>query len=155
MELGLGFHGKPGRSRARLQPADDLTEALLAEILAHREFGPEKRLAVMINNLGATTEMELAIVARRAFDFLEGSGYAVERLYAGTFLSSLDMAGISISLLGLNDLRLRWLDAPTGAAAWPNVPRQRPNVGAPPALCAPTEGSTQPAHAVAKGSVFR
>jgi triose/dihydroxyacetone kinase / FAD-AMP lyase (cyclizing) len=129
MELGLGIHGEPGRSRGRLQPADDLTETLLAEILTHREFGPEKRLAVMINNLGATTEMELAIVARRAFDFLQGSGYAVERIYAGTFLSSLDMAGISISLLGLNDLRLSWLDAPTGAAAWPNVPKQRPNLG--------------------------
>ncbi len=129
MELGLGIHGEPGRSRERLQPADDLTETLLAEILGHREFGPEKRLAVMINNLGATTEMELAIVAHRAFDFLQGKGYAVERLYAGTFLSSLDMAGISISLLGLNDLRLCWLDAPTGAAAWPNVPKQRPSVG--------------------------
>jgi dihydroxyacetone kinase len=134
MELGLGIHGEPGRSRARLQPADDLTDSLLAEILRHREFGPEKRLAVMVNNLGATTEMELAIVAHRAFDFLQGKGYAVERLYAGTFLSSLDMAGISISLLGLNDLRLCWLDAPTGAAAWPNVPKQRPSVGAPEAL---------------------
>jgi dihydroxyacetone kinase len=142
MELGLGIHGEPGRSRARLQSADDLTGTLLAEILAHREVGPEKRLAVMINNLGATTEMELAIVARRAFDFLQGSGYAVERIYAGTFLSSLDMAGISISLLGLNDLRLRWLDAPTGAAAWPNVPIQRPNAGAPAA--APAISSQTP-----------
>jgi dihydroxyacetone kinase len=136
MELGLGIHGEPGRSRARLQPADDLTEMLLTEILKHREFGPEKRLAVMINNLGATTEMELAIVARLTFDFLQGRGYAVERIYAGTFLSSLDMAGISISLLGMNDLRQRWLDAPTGAAAWPNVPKQRPSVGAPPAAAA-------------------
>jgi dihydroxyacetone kinase len=134
MELGLGIHGEPGRSRARLQSADDLTETLLAEILKHREFGAEKRLAVMINNLGATTEMELAIVARRAFDFLQGNGYAVERLYAGTFLSSLDMVGISISLLGVNDLRLCWLDAPTGTAAWPNVPKQRPSVVAPAAL---------------------
>src|SRR3984957_14002349 len=95
MELGLGIHGEPGRSRARLQRADELTETLLAEILTYRKFGPEKRLAVMINNLGATTEMELAIVARRTFDFLQGKGYSVERLYAGSFLSSLDMAGIS------------------------------------------------------------
>ncbi len=140
MELGLGIHGEPGRSRARLQRADELTETLLAEILTHREFGPEKRLAVMINNLGAATEMELAIVARRTFDFLQGKGYAVERLYAGTFLSSLDMAGISISLLGVNDLRLHWLDAPTSAAAWPNVPKQRPNIGAhPPASAIPSQ----------------
>ena len=80
----------------------------------------------MVNNLGATTEMELAIVARHAISFLERKGFTVERIYAGTFLSSLDMAGISISVLGLNDEWLRWLDAATMAPAWPNVLKQRP-----------------------------
>ena len=80
----------------------------------------------MVNNLGATTEMELAIVARHAVGFLAGKGFTVERIYAGTFLSSLDMAGISISVLGLNEDRLRWLDAPTTAPAWPNAAKQRP-----------------------------
>jgi dihydroxyacetone kinase len=58
--------------------------------------------------------------------FLAAKGFTVERIYAGTFLSSLDMAGISISVLGLNDERLRWLDAATTAPAWPNVLKQRP-----------------------------
>ena len=80
----------------------------------------------MVNNLGATTEMELAIVARHAASFLAAKGLTVERIYAGTFLSSLDMAGISISVLGLNEDRLRWLDAPTTAPAWPNAAKQRP-----------------------------
>jgi len=80
----------------------------------------------MVNNLGATTEMELAIVSRHAASFLAGRGFTVERMYAGTFLSSLDMAGISISVLGLNEDRLRWLDAPTAAPAWPNAAKQRP-----------------------------
>ena len=80
----------------------------------------------MVNNLGATTEMELAIVARHAASFLAVKGFTVERIYAGTFLSSLDMAGISISVLGLNDDRLRWLDAATTAPAWPNAAKQRP-----------------------------
>jgi dihydroxyacetone kinase len=57
---------------------------------------------------------------------LRGKGFVVERIYAGTFLSSLDMAGISISVLGLKDEWLRWLDAETTAPAWPNVLRQRP-----------------------------
>ena len=70
--------------------------------------------------------MELAIVARHAMPFLESKGFTVERIYAGTFLSSLDMAGISISVLGVNDERLRWLDAVTTAPAWPNVLKQRP-----------------------------
>jgi dihydroxyacetone kinase len=126
MELGLGIHGEPGVKRTAIQPADELTETLLTEVLKHSKLGEEKRVAVMINNLGATTEMELAIVARRAVPFLEGRGFAVERIYAGTFLSSLDMAGISISILGINDERLRWLDAATTAPAWPNVLRHRP-----------------------------
>ena len=126
MELGLGIHGEPGVIRTKLQPADQLTETLLTRILKDRNFGAQKRIAVLINNLGATTEMELAIVARHATLFLDRSGFTVERLYAGTFLSSLDMAGISISVLGLNDEWLRWLDAPTTAPAWPNAAKQRP-----------------------------
>jgi triose/dihydroxyacetone kinase / FAD-AMP lyase (cyclizing) len=125
MELGLGIHGEPGVKRVPLQPADELTETLLAEILRHGKFRVQKRVAVMVNNLGATTGMELAIVARHAVSFLESTGFTVERIYAGTFLSSLDMAGISISVLGVNDERLHWLDAATTAPAWPNA-LQRP-----------------------------
>jgi dihydroxyacetone kinase len=58
--------------------------------------------------------------------FLESKGITVERIYAGTFLSSLDMAGISITVLGVNDEWLRWLDAVTTAPAWPNALKQRP-----------------------------
>ncbi len=124
MELGLGIHGEPGVTRMPMQHADQLTEKLLSTILQHGKFS--KQVAVMVNNLGATTTMELAIVARHAVSFLEDKGFIVERLFAGTFLSSLDMAGISISVLGLNDERLRWLDASTTAPAWPNAPKQRP-----------------------------
>lgn len=126
MELGLGIHGEPGVRRTELQPANQVTETLLTEILQHGSFGDERRVAVMVNNLGATTEMELAVVARHAVGFLAGKGFTVERIYAGTFLSSLDMAGISISVLGLNEDRRRWLDAPTTAPAWPNAAKQRP-----------------------------
>jgi len=128
MELGLGIHGEPGVMRARLQSADQVTETLLTGTLKRGDFGEDKRVAVMINNLGASTEMELAILARHAASFLERSQFIVERIYAGTFLSSLDMAGISISLLGVDDERLRWLDAPTSALAWPNAPKQRSGI---------------------------
>ena len=126
MELGLGIHGEPGVKRTQLQNADKVSETLLGEILEYGNFGEEKRVAVMVNNLGATTEMELAIVARHAVPFLETKGFTVERIYAGTFLSSLEMAGISISVLGVKDEWLEWLDAPTTAPAWPNVPKGRP-----------------------------
>jgi dihydroxyacetone kinase len=124
--LGLGIHGEPGVKRMDLQPANQVTETLLSEILQRGSVGNEQRVAVMVNNLGATTQMELAIVARHAASFLAGRGLTVERIYAGTFLSSLDMAGISISVLGLNEDRLRWLDAATTAPAWPNAAKQRP-----------------------------
>ena len=124
MELGLGIHGEPGVTRTRLQPADQLVETLLAEIQRRGSYGDEKRVVMMINNLGATTEMELAIIARHAVPFLQGKGFRVERVYAGTFLSSLDMAGISVSVLDVNDEWLRWLDAPTTAPSWPNPLKQ-------------------------------
>ncbi len=126
MELGLGIHGEPGVRRAELQAAAELTETLLNEILRHGSFGEEKRVAVLVNNLGATTEMELAIVASHAVSFLEERGFTVERIYAGTFLSSLDMAGISISVLGVKDEWVHWLDAETTAPAWPNVSKRQP-----------------------------
>jgi dihydroxyacetone kinase len=126
MELGLGIHGEPGVRRTKIKRADELTETLLTEIFRYGSFGDEKRVAVMVNNLGATTEMELAIVARHVIPFLESKGLTVERAFAGTFLSSLDMAGISISVLGIDDDRLRWLDAATTAPAWPNARKQSP-----------------------------
>jgi triose/dihydroxyacetone kinase / FAD-AMP lyase (cyclizing) len=149
MELGLGIHGEPGVKRTRLQTADELTETLLAEVLKHGRFGDEKRVVVMVNNLGATTEMELAIVARHAMRFLESKGITVERIYSGTFLSSLDMAGISISVLGVNDEWLRWLDAVTTAPAWPNALKQRP--GKPEAQIV-TEVSTKVSSPTGKGA---
>jgi triose/dihydroxyacetone kinase / FAD-AMP lyase (cyclizing) len=124
MELGLGIHGEPGVARMPLQSADALTETLLTSILQHKKIATP--MAIMINNLGATTAMELAIVARHAVSFLASRGFAVQRIFAGTFLSSLDMAGISISVLGLNEDRLRWIDAATLAPAWPNLLKQPP-----------------------------
>jgi triose/dihydroxyacetone kinase / FAD-AMP lyase (cyclizing) len=136
MELGLGIHGEPGVKRMPLQPADPLTETLIRQILT--QGGLERqRVALLINNLGATTAMELAIVARHAVSFLSASGLTVERVFAGTFLSSLDMAGVSISVLGLTDERMRWLDAPTTAPAWPNVSAQPPGSAVP---AAPEQG---------------
>jgi dihydroxyacetone kinase len=126
MELGLGIHGEPGVQRTEVRPAAELTETLLTEILKYGRFGEEKRVAVMVNNLGATTEMELEIVASHAVSFLEGKGFTVERIYAGTFLSSLDMAGVSISVLGVTEEWVRWLDAETTAPAWPNAAKSRP-----------------------------
>ena len=127
IELGLGIHGEPGVRRMQLISADELVDWLLDPVLAAQHLAPGDRVALLINNLGATTTMELAIVARRALAVLRERELAVERVYPGTFVSSLDAAGISLSLLKVDDARLRWLDAPTSAPAWPNAATERPN----------------------------
>ena len=126
VELGLGIHGEPGVSRARLLPADDLAKKLVVPILEATNIVPGDPIIALINNLGTTTVMEQAIVARGVLRYLQSSNLKVERLYAGTFMSSLDMAGVSVSLLRIDHRLLAWLDAPTSAPAWPNVARERP-----------------------------
>lgn len=118
VELGLGIHGEPGVRRISLRAADRMVEELLEPILSHHPHAA-RRIALMINNLGSTTVMELAIVARHAIFTLTARGFKVERVYAGTFMSSLEMAGVSLSILRLDDERLRLLGASTLAPAWP------------------------------------
>src|SRR4029453_7380499 len=101
--------------------ADVLVDRLLDAVLTDLALAPGARVVVLINNLGATPVMELAGVARRAVGVLEGRGAVVERAYLGTFLSALDMAGASLSVLPVDDDRLAHLDAPTDAPAWPNA----------------------------------
>ncbi len=120
VELGLGIHGEPGVRRGPIESADALVGHLLESILAARPAA-SKRIALLVNGLGGTTPMELAIVARSALAHLARAGLTVERAYAGTFLSALEMGGVSLSVLDLDDARLARLDAPTRAPAWPNA----------------------------------
>ena len=121
MELGLGIHGEPGVRRVPVTDAATVTEQLLGAILRATPLGQGDRVALLVNNLGGTTTMELAIVARQALLVLEREGLVVERVYAGTFLTALEMAGVSLSLLQVDDARLAALDAPTEAPAWPRL----------------------------------
>lgn len=125
IELGLGIHGEPGVRRIALTPADGIADQLVESIVSVQKLVAGERIAVMVNNLGATTLMELAIFARRALHLLASRHLAVERVYAGTFMSSLEAAGVSLSLLRLDDQRLAYLDAPTTAPAWLNARDQR------------------------------
>lgn len=120
IELGLGIHGEAGVTRERILPADALVRDMLGRIVADRGFGRGERVALLVNGLGGTPAMELAIVARSALAFLQQAGIVVERAWAGSLLTALEMAGCSLSLMALDDTRLQRLDAPTGAPAWPN-----------------------------------
>lgn len=119
IELGLGIHGEAGVRRGRLQTADALVDEMLEAILADRGFKAGERVVLLVNNLGATPPMELAIVARRALAALRERGLTVARGWMGTALSALDMPGCSLSVMRVDDLSLARLDEATEAPAWP------------------------------------
>jgi dihydroxyacetone kinase len=119
VEWGLGIHGEPGVERAGLRPVHEVVDRLLGAITADRGITAGQRVAVLVNGLGATPPMELSIVADAAARDLRGRGARVERIWAGNFLTALDMAGCSVSVLPVDDDLLADLDAPTNAPAWP------------------------------------
>jgi dihydroxyacetone kinase len=119
MELGLGIHGEQGVRRVPLQPADALVDTLLTTILGDRRIVAGERVALLVNGLGGTPPMELAIIARRALAVLREQGIVVERAWCGSFLTALEMPGCSLTVLRVDDERLRRLDAATTAPAWP------------------------------------
>lgn len=124
MELGLGVHGEPGAAVADLQPVDVVVSHVLNQILSpETNYVPIKRgsrVVLMINGLGGTPVMELMITAGKAVPRLQlEHGLAVDRVYTGSFMTSLDMAGFSISVMKADQTILQRLDASTKAPHWP------------------------------------
>ncbi|XP_048736660.2 triokinase/FMN cyclase-like [Ostrea edulis] len=124
MELGLGIHGEAGVKRTKLVSAKEVVTMMLDHMTnpqtsTHINLKKGDKVACMINNLGGTSVLEMSIIAREAIQQLEARGVAVERAYCGSLMTSLDMAGVSITLLHLDDTIRRCLDAKTTAPAWP------------------------------------
>jgi dihydroxyacetone kinase len=119
IEWGLGIHGEPGVERAGLRPAHEVVDRLVTAITTDRGIADGRRVALLVNGLGATPPMELSIVADAAARDLRKRRLRVERVWIGNFLTALDMAGCSLSVLPVDDELLDALDAPTTAPAWP------------------------------------
>ncbi|KAJ9162585.1 hypothetical protein P3X46_022347 [Hevea brasiliensis] len=124
MELGLGIHGEPGAVVADLQPVEVVVSHVLKQILSpETNYVPitrGNRVVLMVNGLGATPVMELMIAAGKAVPQLQlEHGLAVDRVYTGSFMTSLDMAGFSISIMKADEAILHRLDAATKAPFWP------------------------------------
>ncbi|CUX52884.1 dihydroxyacetone kinase subunit DhaK [Rhizobium oryzihabitans] len=119
IEVGLGIHGEQGVRRMEIASADDLTSLVLNTIEADGKLKSGDRVVLLVNGLGSTPPMELSIVARSALSTLEAKGVSVERAWAGTFLSALDMPGFSLSIMQVDDRALELIDATTDATAWP------------------------------------
>ncbi|XP_047338057.1 putative 3,4-dihydroxy-2-butanone kinase [Impatiens glandulifera] len=137
MELGLGIHGEPGVAVTDLQPVDSVVSHVLREILTQETgYVPITRgcrVVLLINGLGGTPMMELMIAAGKAVPRLQlEHGLAVDRVYTGSFMTSLDMAGFSISVMKADEAVLLRLDAPTKAPNWPvGVNGDRPSAKIP------------------------
>ncbi len=115
MEIGMGVHGEPGVRRGPLEPADDVAKALVDAILADVDDAPGD-VALLVNGLGATSHIEQFVLYRGARRALEDTGLRVVRSYVGEFITSLEMAGASVTVTML-DAELRdLLDAPAHAA---------------------------------------
>lgn len=119
IEVGLGIHGEQGVQKMPIASAEELTRLVIDTIESDGKIKKADRVALLVNGLGSTPPMELSIVARSAVALLEAKGVVVERAWAGTFLSALDMPGFSLSVLQVDDVALDLIDAPTDAGAWP------------------------------------
>ena len=103
IEMGVGIHGEPGRRRAKIMPANDIVEELLAPIVKDLPFADGDRVALMVNGLGGTPISELYLLYGQAHKRLAEQGISVGRSYVGEYCTSLDMAGASITLVRLDD----------------------------------------------------
>ena len=112
MEIGIGIHGEPGRERLPLEPADRIVDRLLEPILEDLPFSSGDRTLLFVNGLGGTPLIELYIVFRHAVSVLRERGITVERSLVGNWITSLEMAGTSVTLLKLDDEMTQLWDAP-------------------------------------------
>jgi phosphoenolpyruvate---glycerone phosphotransferase subunit DhaK len=117
MELGIGIHGEPGRRRVQMARADEITEMLMEPILSDGVFHTGDSILLFVNGMGSTPVMELYIVYRKAAQIAAQYGLQVVRSLVGTYITSLEMAGTSISLLKMNEQLCKFWDAPVDTAA--------------------------------------
>jgi dihydroxyacetone kinase len=141
IEWGLGIHGEAGVQRGALEPAERIVARLLAKIVDDLALKADDRVALLVNNLGGTPSSELGIVAGSAVRYLREYRINVERAWSGTFLSALDMAGISLTLLRVDDQRLAWLDATAQTTAWPTLSGRVAQASVKPAPAPPVAAS--------------
>ncbi|SMG39044.1 dihydroxyacetone kinase subunit DhaK [Agreia pratensis] len=117
IEIGIGIHGEPGRERIKIEPADAIVDRILAPIVDDLPFASGDRVLLFVNGLGGTPQVELYIVFRRAAEALAERGITVSRTLVGNFVTSLEMQGMSITVMKLDDELKELWDAPVETAA--------------------------------------
>ena len=117
MEVGIGIHGEPGRERMPVRPARDVAELICEPILADLDFAGPDGAILFVNGMGATPLLELYVMYAEVAAILEKSGVQIARSLVGPFITSLDMAGCSVTLLRADDDLLTLWDHPVNTPA--------------------------------------
>ncbi|MGN6430040.1 MAG: dihydroxyacetone kinase subunit DhaK [Gaiellaceae bacterium] len=116
MEIGIGIHGEPGRERVKLEPSAKIVERLATPIVEDLPFESGDEVLAFVNGMGGTPLIELYVVFNDLQKFLDGRGIKITRNLIGPYITSLEMAGCSITLLKLDEELTRLWDAPVKTA---------------------------------------
>jgi dihydroxyacetone kinase-like protein len=112
MEIGIGIHGEPGRTRMKVKSANEITEMLMEPIVSDIPYKAGDEVLLFVNSMGGTPLLELYIVYRKAHEIATKKGLKVVRSLIGPYITSLEMAGTSITMLKMDkELKELW-DAP-------------------------------------------
>ena len=117
MEMGVGIHGEPGRRRVKLGTADEIAGELVGAILKDLSMARGQEVLLFVNGFGGTPTLELYLVVTAALKVLQGSGIKAVRFLTGSYVTSLEMAGCSISVTAVDAPMLALWDAPVHTAA--------------------------------------
>ena len=112
MEIGMGIHGEPGIERTKLKKADEVAVIMAEKVINDLPFKSGNEVAVLVNGLGATPPEELFIIYNKIHDVLKDYGLIIYKTFVGEYATSMEMAGVSLTLLKLNDEFKTLLDAP-------------------------------------------
>ncbi|MDU2353407.1 MULTISPECIES: dihydroxyacetone kinase subunit DhaK [Anaerococcus] len=109
LEMGIGIHGEEGIQKEEMKSADEIVKEMVDRLLEEVK-DLDSEYALLINGMGATPEMELYVISNSLHDYLEEKKVKVVRSYIGNFMTSMDMAGFSITLYKVDEDRLKLLD---------------------------------------------
>jgi dihydroxyacetone kinase-like protein len=112
MEVGIGIHGEPGRQRLPMAPAKEIAARLVDPVLSDLPYGPGDSVICFVNGMGGTPLIELYLMYNEVRQILDRAGIAVARSLVGNYITSLEMAGCSVTLLKVDDELVRLWDAP-------------------------------------------
>lgn len=112
MEIGIGIHGEPGRTRMKIKSADEITEMLMEPIIGDLPYKSGDEVLLFVNGMGGTPLVEQYVIFRKAYEIAEKHGLKVVRNLIGPYITSLEMAGCSITMLKMDDDLVKLWDAP-------------------------------------------